>query len=171
MDFSIGKVANKIILAIICISALIAISGVVFFGMNAAFPTRDAAPFVLGVALSMGVNIAKVLLLKRAIIKVSGMASANSAKIYFQVQSFLRILLTAAVFLLAALLPDNIISLWGALIGIFAHPLAMYAIRFFIPADVPMSLDVPPLPEPNQLESNQLEPNQLEANQDGKAGE
>lgn len=149
MEFSIGEVANKIIIVIICISALMAAGGAVFFGVNTTFPLGDAVPFGVGVALTMCANIVKVLLLKRAIVKLAGMQDVGKAKIYFQVQYFLRMMLTAAALLLAALLPDSMVSLWGAAIGIFAHPLAMYVIRFFVPANEVMSLETPAPSETN----------------------
>jgi len=143
MEFSIGAVANKIIVAIICISALIAVGGAVFFHASAAFSLEEAVPFGVGVAMAMCANIAKILLLKRAIIKVTDINSTPNAKVHFQVQYFLRLMLTAGVLLLAALLPDSVASLLGAEIGIFAHPLAMHIIRFFIPTDALMSPDKP----------------------------
>jgi len=135
MELSIGVVANKIIVAIICISILIATGGVVFFYVSAAFPVGDGAPFVVGVTLSMLANIAKVIMLKKAITRVMDINSTNSAKAYFQLQYVLRMLFTAGALLLAALLPDNIVSLVGAAAGVFAHPIAMHIVRFFLPKE------------------------------------
>ena len=135
MEFTIDTVANKMIMVIITLSAIVATGGVVFFFVSNSFEPIEAIPFIIGVTLAMSLNIAKVFLLKQAIIKTSDMSSPKSAGLTFQVRYFLRFLLTIVVLFTAALAPDNIISLWGALIGVFVHPIAVYAMRFFIPAD------------------------------------
>lgn len=132
MELSIHAVTNRILCLLICISLLIAGGGALFLHMNDTIAIAPL-PFAIGVAFALASNIAKVLLLKRAIVKVTDISAVNSAKIYFQVQYFLRMLLTGGALLAAALLPESMVSLFGAAIGVFAHPIAMYLVRLFVP--------------------------------------
>ena len=151
MEFTIDSVANKMILVIIVLSALVAAGGAVFF------LSYEAIPFAIGVAMAMGVNIAKVILLKQAIKKTVDIESSKSAKIFFQIRYFLRFALTVAVLFAAAIIPDNIVNLWGAVIGIFMHPLSVYAMRFFVPADTVMPIAPAENSDPVQDSINKLE--------------
>ena len=125
MDLSISHVAQKMILAIGLVSAVIATVGAILYPYPVAF--------VVGVAMAFVINAAKVLLLKRAIVRLTTMDDVAKAKIYFQGQFFLRMVLTAGGLLVAVFLPDHVASLIGAAAGLFAYQIAMYIIRLFIP--------------------------------------
>jgi len=147
MEFSMDSVVNKLIVALVCVSAAIAAAGVAFYYFSAGQPSGEAMPFAVGVAFALVSNILKVLLLKRAITKVTQNDNVNSAKLYFSAQYFMRMALTGVALVAAALLPDGFVSLLGAAIGVFAHPIAMHILRFFVPTDAAMAVAAPQLPE------------------------
>lgn len=143
MDFSIESVVNKLILVLVCVSVLIAVGGGVFYYFSSESPLNYTIPFGVGVLFALVSNVSKALLLKRAILKVTQKSDVNSAKIYFSIQYFLRMAITGVALILAALIPDNIVSLVGAAIGVFAHPIAMHILRIFIPTDAAMAVASP----------------------------
>ena len=127
MDFSISNVANKMATGIIIVSIVIAVGGVFLYPYPVAF--------VVGVALATVTNVAKVFLLKRAIEKVSTMTDSNKAKIYFSGQYFFRMVLTGIMLLGAWALPDAVVSLVGAAVGLFAYMIAMHLLKFILPKE------------------------------------
>ena len=135
MEFTIDAVASKMIFLIVCLSALIVVGGFIFFHVSTAFELNEAVPFGVGVAMAMGLNITKVIWLKRTINWTVDMDTPKVAKLHYQMQYFLRLLFTAVVLLVAALAPDNIINLFGVIIGIFTFPITMRLLQFFIPPD------------------------------------
>ena len=125
MEYSIDTVAGKVIQVIVVLSILIAVGGAVYFRT-----VEDAIPFAAGVAMAMAVNITKVLLLKKA--NASSLTKDPvSAKFHLQYTYFLRLILTAAVLVAAALIPDNIVNLFGAVFGIFTLHVSFYSMRYF----------------------------------------
>lgn len=139
-------VANKMIFLIIVLTLLIAVCASVFFHINGNSQIGEMLPFAVGLALSTMLNIAKVVWLKRTVNKTVDMDAPHSAKTYHQVQYFLRLLLTIAILLVAALAPDEVVSLWGAAIGLFTFPVAMRLIQFYVPKDVTVQIPTPTNP-------------------------
>ena len=135
MEFTIDAFANKMILCIVGLSVLVALGGGVFFHLHENFYVSEAVPFAVGVAMAMGLNITKVIWLKATINKTVDMDTPKGAKLFFQAQYFLRLLFTAAVLLVAALAPDHIVNLLGAVIGILTFPVTMRLMQFFVPPD------------------------------------
>ncbi|MCL2285829.1 MAG: hypothetical protein FWC32_05620 [Firmicutes bacterium] len=135
MEFTIDAVANKMILIIIGLSVLVMVGGVIFFQLHPAFYFNGAFPFAVGAAMAMGVNIVKVIWLKKTINKTVDIDAPQHAKLFFSLQYFFRIIFTGVVLLIAALAPDNIVNLLGVIIGILTFPVAMRLMQFFIPAD------------------------------------
>ena len=134
MEFTIDAVANKMILCIVGLSILVAIGGFVFFGLTQA--SYESIPFAVGVAMAMGLNILKVYWLKSSINRSVEIETPRSAGLFFQGQYFLRLLLTVGVLLAAAHLPDNIVNLIGAIVGMLTFPIAMRLMQLFVPKDV-----------------------------------
>lgn len=158
MDYSVDAIAGKLILVIAVISVAIAGAGYFVYVWLTGNPdasiavfsimgvtqghaaVADTIPFATGVLAAMGLNIAKVLLMKRAVAGAMK-RDAITAKLYLQGQYFLRLVLTAAVLIAAGVLhgmrPDNVINphylnFMGTFFGIFSFPLAMYSMRLFI---------------------------------------
>jgi len=129
MDFSVNAIVRKMILTIAALSFLLAVGVFIFFR------SADAIPFIAGVVVATGLNILKVFWLKKTITKISNMDSPNSAKATYQIQYFLRLVVTAGILLIAALAPDTIINLFGVVLGILVFPVSMQFTRFFIPPD------------------------------------
>ena len=136
MEFTIDSVANRMILVIICLSALVVVGGFIFFYVSTAFYVNETVPFGVGVLLAMAHNIIKVIWLKKTINAVVDMNTAKRAKYFYQFQYFLRLLLTAAVLVIALFIPDNIVNIFGVVVGILTFPITMRLMQFFIPPDV-----------------------------------
>jgi len=134
MEFTIEAFANKMILCIVGLSVLVALGSGVFFHLHENFYIAETVPFALGVALATGLNITKVIWLKASINKTVDMDTPKAAKLFYQAQYFLRLLLTAAVLLVAALVP--FVELMGTIIGILTFPITMRLMQFFVPPDV-----------------------------------
>ncbi|MCL1819836.1 MAG: ATP synthase subunit I [Oscillospiraceae bacterium] len=83
-------------------------------------------PFILGLALTAGLNIIKVYMIDKAVVK-SLDKEGKSAANYIRLQYLIRYLLTGAVLIAAALIP--FINLWGAIAGVFTMPIAAYSLR------------------------------------------
>jgi len=143
MEFTMDAVANKMILVIICLSVLVMLGGAVFFHIHSSFYINGAVPFAVGVAMAMAVNVTRVIWLKKTINKTVDMAAPKMAKLFFQLQYFLRIVFTGMVLLIAALAPDNIVNLLGVIIGILTFPIAMRLMQFFIPKDAEIITQAP----------------------------
>lgn len=148
MDFSMEAVANKIILMIVGLSALVVAGGVGFYMLRPVGSTgsvsADAVPFAVGVAVAMCVNVAKILLMKKAV-RNAVERGASAAKLYLQGQYFTRLFLTLAVFLAAGWLHayvqneagnPAVVNFIGVAIGIFTLPVAMHLLHFFLKDDI-----------------------------------
>jgi len=130
MDYA-NTAISKLAMVIVVLSVLIGLGAAVFFHINATH--YQILPFAVGVMMAMVLNIVKIFWLKKAVISLSHMDNKKSAVVRFQIHYFLRLVLTAVVFLIAVLLPDNIINFFGVVFGIFTLPIATKFIRFFIP--------------------------------------
>ena len=125
MEYSIEATAAKMVQVILVLSVLIAVGGAIFFR------SMEAVPFAAGVALASAMNMVKVFLLKKSVESALAKDSVT-AKYHLQYTYFLRLLLTAAVLVAAALIPDTIINLIGTIIGIFTLNIASYSMRYFL---------------------------------------
>lgn len=113
---------SKKVTLTICILAPVLIAASAIY-----YRSLDCLPFIWGVLLGAAVSVAKVFLLKGAINRVVNMKQ-KAASAYVQLQHLLRLFLTAAVLVLAALVPA--ISLWGAIAGVMTYQIGIYLIRF-----------------------------------------
>ena len=129
MEYSIDAVSKRMILVIAILSVLIAVGGGIFHFTHS--DIHEIVPFALGVAIAMCVNIIKVLWLKRTVENSVNM-EARSAQLHLQGQYFIRLVLTGGALLAVVFIPDEIVSLWGAIFGIFTLPIASYSIQFFL---------------------------------------
>jgi len=122
MESHLTKYANKMIIVIIVTSMVIILAGAVIFR------SFFAVEFALGVVLACGLNIAKVLLLKHAVVRATGMS--HGAMGYTSGMYMIRFLLTGLVLVAAHFIP--FVELLGAVFGLLAMPVASYSLRFFI---------------------------------------
>ena len=125
MEYSIDAVAGKVVQVIIALSVIIAVGGAVYFRT-----IEGALTFAVGVAMTMAVNIAKVLLLKRAN-TTSLTKDPTSARFHLQYTYFLRLVLTAVVLITAAVLHPDYVNFFGAAIGLFTLHISFYSMRYF----------------------------------------
>lgn len=119
----ISDLAKKMIITILAI-ALLSILGSLFFYRSLAF-----IPFLFGVVLGSASSISKVFLLESTVDKAIKM-EVRKAKNYVSVQHILRLLLSGAVLVIGALLPQ--ISLWGVAAGVLAFHPAIYIAKFLL---------------------------------------
>jgi len=151
-----NAVANKMILVIVSLSALIAMGSFFLFSSLAKHdevtpfatclgtfmePTkpRDAIPFAVGVSFAMFLNISKVLLMKR-MVNNALTRDENDAKMYMKGQYFLRLVLTAIILIIVGTLHSNdidagvnpqYVNFMGTFYGIFTFPVSVYSMRIF----------------------------------------
>jgi len=108
---------------VLCISLPVIIAGGAVYHFYHKF---SFMPFALGAALGTALNIAKVIMIDRAVKKIVNMDSVKAGN-YVRSQHLLRFLLTGIVLVLTALIP--FINLWGAAIGVLVYPIALYFLR------------------------------------------
>ena len=123
-----GKILRMIIL--VCL-AMIA-GGVLYYSLVG--DLYEALPFALGVIVTSALNILKIIMLERSIQKTLSMDNPDTGKNYIRLQYLLRYFLTAVVLVIIGLLHvfvDNprIISIWGALFGLFTMQIALIVVR------------------------------------------
>lgn len=118
----ISALAKKMILTI-CILLIILVAASIIY-----YRSLSCLQFIFGALLGSAVSIIKVIILERAVDKALSM-DEKSAGNYVRLQHLLRLMLTGAALLIAALVP--FISLWGAAAGIFAFQISVYILNFF----------------------------------------
>ena len=126
MDTSIAKYASKMIIVIVCASAVMMAAGFIFLR------PYYAVGFALGVGVVCILNIVKVYMLRFTVGRVVGMET-SAASGFTGVMYLARFLLTGLVLVGAHFLPR--VDLFGAAIGLLAMPIASYAINFFVKRD------------------------------------
>jgi hypothetical protein len=94
--------------------------------------SREFFPFALWAALASLVSGVKVLIIENTVSKVSAMTDTKQAKRYALLQYLLRLALTAAVLVGAALASSpSFNGLWGAVAGVLSFQVAALSLRFF----------------------------------------
>ena len=143
MDIPVDVIAKKAVWAIIILSVLLMVCGAVFFHSITAFESYETLPFAVGVVFSMMLNIAKVFMLKRTVKRVADINSVQSGKRLFYLHHFSQLGLTVIVLLIAALAPDNVVNIIGAIIGLFTFKLTMHIMQIYVPNDETSPSEMP----------------------------
>lgn len=117
----LSGLAKKLIFFILIVSSICIVASVIYYR------SPDFLGFMYGVLLGTAASVAKVFLLERAVNKALSM-DQKSAGIYVSGQHILRLLFTASVLLVGALVQP--ISLWGVIAGIFSYQIALYGVKF-----------------------------------------
>ena len=121
LNNELSGIASKIKSAIVILLLLLIAASAAYY-RSFAF-----APFAFGALLGAGLNVVKIAMLERTVVKAVGMEK-NDAGNYAHLQYFLRLLITALVLILSAILP--FISIWGAVAGIFTMQPAMFYAKY-----------------------------------------
>ena len=116
-------IAREMMRAICVLSLLVIVASIVYHRSGAFLP------FAFGVLLGAGLNVCKVMMMKRVVSKTICMEKPNAAT-YVRLQYSLRFMITGLVLFLSAVLP--FINLWGAAAGIFTMPPAAFYAKNFI---------------------------------------
>ncbi|MGF7145198.1 cell division protein FtsX [Anaerotaenia torta] len=119
----LADLSKKVTLTICILTPILILASALYYR------SLSCLPFIWGALLGAAVSIAKVFLLERAVNQAVNMEK-KTASGYIQLQHLLRLLLTGAVLMLAALVPA--ISLWGAAAGIMTYQIGIYLIRFTV---------------------------------------
>jgi len=128
----IALLTKKMIIIIAALGAAMMLGGAVSTMFHRLFL---ALPFVVGVLLTTGLNVLKIVMIEGTARKATsfgpdeGLASKN----FIRTRYILRFFLTGAVLFVAAITPNTVIDLWGAIAGIFTLPLATFIVQFFNP--------------------------------------
>ena len=115
-DLTKRMIVSISIIALICI-----------FGSAIYYRSMDFLPFMYGVFIGSLVSIVKVFLLEHAVDKAITMEQKHAGN-YVGIQHMLRLLLSGAVLVLGALVPQ--VSLWGVAAGVLTFQLATYSLKF-----------------------------------------
>ncbi len=124
---SLSQTSKRLISCIIAIFALLLVVGlaVILF----VYPFERPIPYVLGLFLGSLVATLKVILLERTINRAMDM-DAKGAQNFSQLQYLMRYILTGAVLVVAALVPQ--ISMIAAIVGVLTLQPAAYIVNAFL---------------------------------------
>jgi len=106
--------------------AFIVVGTVVYLFVES-LPSIEALYFAIGVILTSALNVGKVFLLERAVMKTVEMDDPNTGKNYIRIQYLLRYVITALVLVAAGFTP--FVSIWGALAGVFTLQISVIVVR------------------------------------------
>jgi len=112
---------SKRMIKVVCILTALTIAAGAAFYRYFSYP-----PFAFGALLGAALNIIKIIMLNRTVIKLSSIA-VERARNYALVQHLARFALTGAALVLSAMLP--FLDIWGAATGIFIFQIAAYSMK------------------------------------------
>lgn len=118
----LSEIAKRMIFTIGLLTLIFIAAAAVYYR------SLDCLPFVWGTLLGALVSAAKVVLLERAVDRALGMDKDRAGN-YVRLQHLLRLALSGAVLVLAALAPH--LSLWGAAAGILSFQISLYFLKLF----------------------------------------
>jgi len=123
-----GKILRMIVLVALAMIA----GGTLYYSLLQEL--YEALPFAFGVLVTSAFNIFKLKMLERNIHKTLEMDNPDTGKNYIKLQYLLRYFLTAVVLVVIGLLhiyvdSPRIISIWGALFGLFTIQIALLFVR------------------------------------------
>ena len=122
MDYTADSFIKKLIKAVILVSILMMVGSIAFFR------SFYAIGFVLGIGISLGLNIIKILWLRHSANRAVNM-TPGAGGAFIAIQYLLRFGLTGLVLAATHFLP--VVDMFGAILGILAMPFANHAISFF----------------------------------------
>ena len=122
MDYTVDSFVSKMIRAVICISVLMMVGGAV------AFRSSFAVAFALGVAMTMILNVVKIIWLRYCVTRAVNMESTGGTA-FIGIHYILRFILTGFVLVAAHFIP--FVDMFGAVVGLLSLPFANYVVHFF----------------------------------------
>jgi len=143
---------GKILRTIILVAFAMIAGGTLYYSLMSEL--YEALPFAFGILATASFNIVKLKMLERNIRKTLEMDNPDSGKNYIKLQYLLRYFLTAVVLIIIGLLHvyvnnPRIISIWGALFGLFTMQIALIFVRH-----TKLIEDQPPADKPDDEEKN-----------------
>ena len=112
---------SKRMIKVVCVLTALTLAAGAAFYRYFSYP-----PFAFGALLGAALNILKVIMLNRTVIKLSNI-EVERARNYALIQHLARFALTGAVLVLSAVLP--FLDIWGAATGIFIFQIAAYSMK------------------------------------------
>lgn len=134
MDYTVDSFVRKMVRAVICISVLMMVGGVV------AFRSSFAVAFALGVGMTMILNVVKIIWLRYCVTRAVSMAS-GSGTAFIGIHYILRFVLTGLVLVAAHFIPFT--DMFGAVVGLLSLPFANYVVHFFTRRGGPSDTQLP----------------------------
>ena len=123
----LSKLSKKMIQMVGVAALIFMLAGAVFYRSLAALP------FALGVSIPAALNMLKIYMLDCTVNKVIDMDDPNTGKNYVRLQYLFRYLLTGLVLLAIGLIHANtdppVISIWGAVAGVFTMQISVIICR------------------------------------------
>jgi len=113
----------------IMLRCIIVIFAALVIGAAIYYRSFECLPFVLGAFLGCAASVIKVIMLSKAVDKALTITEPVKAGNYIRLQHLLRLALTAAALIIAALVP--FINLWGAVAGILSFSISSYGLKLF----------------------------------------
>lgn len=117
----LSDMAEKMISTIVIVFFICLLASIIYYR------SFDFLPFLFGLFLGSATSIFKVILLKHAVDKALTMKKERAGT-YVAIQHFVRLVLSGAIMVVGAVVPQ--ISLWGVVAGILSFQVATYIIRF-----------------------------------------
>jgi len=119
-------ILNKIIKFTIPLSAL----GI---GAYAVFRPLEIIPFILGILVGTAGSVFRILILIRAMKKITNNGNPQKAKFIMQFNAVFRYFFMIAILLMVAFLHSyNVINVWGAIYSIGVFQIAVYLANYSI---------------------------------------
>ena len=144
MDYTVDSFVSKMMKAVVCISVLMMVGGVIIFRSS------FAAQFALGIGMSMALNLVKIVWLRYCVTKAVSMETSGGGA-FIGIHYMLRFALTGVVLVVAHFLP--FVDMFGAVVGLLSLPFANYATHFLTRRGGPKDTH---MPEDNEVKEEPL---------------
>jgi len=122
------SLSSKRIIRMIALAAFVMIIGGALF-----YRSFEALPFAFGVLVTSALNVLKIIMLERTVNKTLDMEDPDSGRNYIRLQYLFRYFITAVVLVVIGIIHTRsavpVISIWGALFGIFTMQIAVIITR------------------------------------------
>ena len=128
------SVTSRRMISVICIAAIVfIIAGVIVSLALDTIEDDQAIWFALGVLLTSGLSVVKVILLERAISKTLDMDNPTAGSNYIRIQYLMRYLMTGGALALAGIVTRFVqppfLNLYGAIAGAFTLQISVIVVR------------------------------------------
>ena len=162
---NLSKTAKTMILACVAVYFILLVLGLVLLNLAVYFDIFSGTfikiegnlPYILGLTLGGIHSVIKVIMIEKAMIKITGMEEGTHAKNIGQLYYFGRFFITLAVLVIGALPVIPFIGFLGTIVGVFSLRLAAY-----LTAAIEAKREKKRLEEEGPIEYNKFEEEDIE---------